>query len=113
MKTTTIYKDLDLMERKEIEAYIDGFEEFMKYDDENYKYSPHDERKLLDYINDDINIWWEEASEELQRLMQGKKYKVIADLGFWYGRRQGHIVEEGFKAIERCLGSDSCSAFEI
>ena len=113
MKKKIIYKDLDLMERKEVEAYIESFEEVMQYDDENYKYSPQDEHKLLDYINNDISIWWEEVSEELQRLMQDKKYKVITDLSFWYGRRQGYKICNGFEAINACLGNDSCSAVEI
>lgn len=113
MKKQKIYKDLDLMSMEEINGYIDGFEEFMKYDDENYKYSEKDFNELCNYIIEDNNVHWEYVEEELGRLMEGKRFKVIADLGFWYGRRQGHKTCNGFEAIKTCLGNDSWSAVEI
>lgn len=113
MKKTTIYKDLDLMSMEEINGYIDGFEEFMRYDDENYKYSEEDFSKLCDYIIEDNNVNWEFVEEEIGSLMDGKEYKVIADIGCWNGRVKGQGKFTGFNAIKACLGNDSCSAVEI
>ena len=113
MKTTTIYKDLDLMNMEEINGYIDGFEELMKYDDESYKYSEKDFSKLCEYITEDNNVHWEYVEEELERLMDGKEYKVIADIGRWNGRVKGYGKFIGFNAIKACLGDDSWSAVEI
>lgn len=113
MKKKIIYKDVELMDRKEIEAYINGYEDFMHWDDESYQYTQNDEDKLYEYINEDNNVWWEEVVVELGRLMNGKRFKVIADLGFWYGRRQSHKTCDGFEAIQACLGNSSCQAIEI
>lgn len=113
MKKTIIYKDLDLMSMEEINGYIDGFEELMKYDDENYKYSEKDFDKLCDYIMEDCKVWWENESDNLKQLMFDKRFKVEANLGLWDGRRQGHTYRIGFSAITCCIGNDSCSAVEI
>lgn len=113
MKKQKIYKDLDLMSMEEINGYIDGFEELMKYDDENYKYSEKDFSKLCDYIIEDNNVHWEYVEEELERLMEGKEYKVIADIGCWNGRVKGYGKFTGFNAIKACIGNDSWSAVEI
>lgn len=113
MKKTTIYKDFDLMSKEEINGYIDGFEELMKYDDENYKYSEKDFSKLCEYIIEDNNVHWEYVEEELKRLLGDKEYKVIADIGRWNGRVKGYGKFTGFNAIKACLGNDSWSAVEI
>lgn len=113
MKKTTIYKDLDLMSMEEINAYIDGFEEFMQYDDKDYKYSEKDFSKLCDYIIEDNNVNWEYVEEELTNLMQDREYKVQADIGRWNGRVKGYGKFTGFNAIKACLGDDSWSAVEI
>lgn len=113
MKKQKNYKDLDLMSMEEINGYIDGFEELMRYDNENYKYSEEDFSKLCEYIEEDNDVHWEYVKEELERLMDGKEYKVIADIGRWNGRVKGYGKFTGFNAIKACLGDDSWSAVEI
>lgn len=113
MKKITIYKDLDLMSMEEINGYIDGFEEFKQFDDEDYKYSEKDFNELCEYIREDCNVWWETESDNLKQLMLDKSFKVEADLGLWNGRVKGHGEFTGFNAIKACLGNDSWSAVEI
>ena len=113
MKKKIIYKDVDLMSKEEINGYIEGFEWFMRDDIENYVYTQADEEMLYEYIRHDNQLWWEEVSNCLREAMYNKRYKIEADLGLWYGRRQAHTYKIGFSAITCCLEDGGCDLVEI
>lgn len=99
-----LYQSYELLIKKEREQYWDACVEHYQCINEDDNYKPS-EQEFEDYLRWDNEIWWEEIKNELERLMEGKKYKVKADLGLWYGRREGTRICEGFEAISVCIGN--------
>ena len=102
------YKSVGLYTSEELKDYLELYNEI--YDN-----------NCLDIYNSDFQDWlytqndfeWENCKNELAKLMENKKYKIEADLGFWYGRRKGTAEAHGFTAVEKCICNDSTFEFEL
>lgn len=97
-----LYQSYELLIKKEREQYWDACVKFYRNDTGDENYNPT-EQEFEEYLRWDNEIWYEEIKNELEHLMEGKKYKVKADLGLWYGRREGTRICEGFEAISVCI----------
>ena len=97
MKERIIYDNTNVNE----EDYRESFEDWCEINDLD-----QEEQDLYDFVQDELGRWIENEVMNLDKPCGD--ILVIADLGFWDGRKQGYrVIKRGkVNAIFKVLGSD-------
>lgn len=72
-----------------IDNWRDGYEEFLEINE--YVDAPRDEKAIYDWMVETNNSYLDDERMNLNKNIDGR-ILVIADLGFWDGRKQGYKV---------------------
>lgn len=67
------------------------------------------EKEFEEWCYNNIDDYWSCDYEVLKDAMEGKKYRIDANLGLWYGRVKAHKIVNGIDAIDDCIGRDTDS----
>lgn len=104
-----LYQTMGLYNESQRKEFVEGYVEFqcMYLGIENFYLTDLYDKDFTNYLIHDNELWWEEVSSELSRLMRGKEYQINAVLEFWDGKKNAVVSANGFNAIIVCLGHDS------
>ena len=104
-----LYQTVGLYTERQRKGFIDSYIETQNTDlgIDDFSLTDLYDYEFTKFLEQDNEIWWQEVSSELHRLMKNKQYQINADLGFWNGRQKSKLCSNGFNAIIACIGSDS------
>ena len=88
MKKHTIWSNMNL----NIEDWRDGYKEWLEINEIDDR-DPDDEDDIYDWMVETKADYLDDERINLNRIVDGR-ILIIADLGLWYGRRQGYRIIE-------------------
>jgi hypothetical protein len=88
MKKHTIWSNMNL----NIEDWRDGYKEWLEINEIDDR-DPDDEDAIYDWMVETNADYLDDERINLNRIVDGR-ILIIADLGLWYGRRQGYRIVE-------------------
>ena len=113
-KHNVIWKSYGMLNRKELEDYEKGARENLEYNGvENIT-----ESDIQQEVFDNIDLFFEDELLNLDKTLPNKII-AIADMGLWYGRRQGYKVlgNNLNEVVSSTIGCDEkevyCDAYNV